>query len=95
MNTELEEYALKYKLLLEKALSIIKINIENESFLRDMAKDYEQMAKNYLKDGNIFIEKKDHKRALAAFSYAYGWIDSGVRIGLFYGIDRNLFTLYK
>lgn len=95
MSSELEEYAIKYKNLLEKALNTIKINIENESFLKDMAKDYEQMAKNYLNDGNTFLDQKDFKRALASFSYAYGWIDSGVRIGLFYGIDRNLFTLYK
>jgi len=95
MNTELKEYTDKYKELLEKALTTIKINIENESFLKDMAEDYFQMANNYLKDGKVFQEKKDYKRALASFSYAYGWVDAGVRIGLFYGVDRNMFTLYK
>lgn len=98
MNTminEIKEYTSKYRSLLEKALDTIRINIENESFLKDMANDYLSMAKNYLEDGKVFQEKEDYKRALASFSYAYGWIDAGVRIGLFYGIDRDMFTLYK
>ncbi len=95
MSTDSKEYCEKYRKLLEKALQIIKINIENKSFLKDMADDYLSMAKNYLSDGKVLEEKKDYVRALASYSYAYGWIDAGVRIGLFYGIDRNLFTLYK
>lgn len=95
METDVKEYCLKYKKLLEKALDTIKINIENESFLKDMAENYLEMAKNYLSDGKVLEGKEDYTRALASFSYAYGWIDAGVRIGLFYGVDRNLFTLYK
>jgi hypothetical protein len=53
------------------------------------------MARNYLKDGKVLEEKKDYSRALASYSYAYGWIDAGVRIGLFYAKDRNRFTLFK
>jgi uncharacterized protein len=95
MNTDCKEYSEKYRLLLEKALKTIKINIENESFLKEIANDYLSMAKNYLNDGKFLEEKKDYVKALASFSYAYGWIDAGVRIGLFYGIDRDMFTLYK
>jgi len=95
LENDLINYTKKYRELLEKALDTIKINIENESFLKDMAKNYQEMTKNYLEDGKVLEEKKDYIRALASYSYAYGWIDSGVRIGLFYGTDRNLFTLYK
>ncbi len=95
MNVDCKEYSIKYKKLLEKALSTIKINIENESFLKDIADDYLSMSKNYLSDGMHFEEKKDYPRALAAYSYAYAWIDAGVRVGLFYGVDRDMFTLYK
>jgi uncharacterized protein len=95
MNTDCKEYAMKYREILEKALNIIKINIENESFLKDVAENYLSMSQNYLKDGIHFQENEDYPRALAAFSYAYGWIDAGVRLGLFYGIDRDMFTLYK
>lgn len=95
LENDLINYTKKYRELLEKALDTIKINIENESFLKDMARNYQEMAKNYLEDGKVLEKKKDYIRALASYSYAYGWIDSGVRIGLFYGTDRNLFTLYK
>lgn len=95
MNTEIKEYCLKYRGLLETALSTIKENIKNESFLKDMSDNYLEMARNYLKDGKVLEEKGDFTRALASYSYAYGWIDAGVRIGLFYGVDRKLFTLYK
>lgn len=95
MDTDVKEYCLKYRGLLEKALSTIKINIENESFLKDIADNYLEMAKNYLADGKTLEEKGDFSRALASYSYAYGWIDAGVRIGLFYEVNRNLFTLYK
>ena len=95
MTINCEEYSTKYRLLLEKALDTIKINIENDSYLKEIANDFLSMSKNYLEDGKHFEEKKDFARALASFSYAYGWIDSGVRLGLFYGIDRDMFTLYK
>jgi len=95
LDKELLDYTIKYRSLLEKALGTIKINIENESFLKDMAKNYREMAENYLADGRVLENNGDYIRALASYSYAYGWIDSGVRIGLFYGVDSNLFTLYK
>ncbi len=95
MNTDNKEYSLKYKNLLEKAHKTIKINIQNDSFLKEVAEDFLSMSKNYLNDGKHFEDKKDYSRALACFSYAYGWVDAGVRLGLFYGIDRDMFTLYK
>lgn len=95
MDTECKEYSIKYRKILEKALNTIKINIENESFLKDVADNFLSMSKDYLNDGIHFQEKEDFPRALAAFSYAYGWIDAGVRLGLFYGVDRDMFTLYK
>lgn len=95
MNTSCKEYCIKYREILEKALATIRQNIENQSHLKDAADDYLSMAKNYLKDGKTLEEKGDFARALAAYSYAYGWIDAGVRLGLFYGVDRSLFTLYK
>jgi hypothetical protein len=95
MNIELINYTIKYRKLLEEALDIIKININNDSHLKNICEDFLNMARNYLKDGKVLEEKKDYSRALASYSYAYGWIDAGVRIGLFYAKDRNRFTLFK
>lgn len=95
MNIDCKVYCEKYRKLLEKALKTIKMNIKNESHLKNISIDYLNMAKNYLSDGIVLEKKKDFARALASYSYAYGWIDAGVRIGVFYGVDRNLFTLYK
>jgi hypothetical protein len=94
-KTNLEEYTEKYRKLLEKALDTIDENIKNESHLKEMSNDFLNMAKNYLVDGKVLEKKGDLPRALASYSYAYAWIDAGVRIGLFYGTDNKLFTLYK
>jgi len=92
---DLKEYTTKYKTILKLALNTIKQNIKNESHLKDMAVDFLSMANNYLKDGEVLEKKGDLVRALASYSYAYAWIDAGVRVGLFYGTDNKLFTLYK
>jgi hypothetical protein len=92
---ELKEYTIKYRLILEKAINTIEKNIKNDSYLKEMGDDFFDMAKNYLADGKVLEKKNDLPRALASYSYAYAWIDAGVRIGLFYGTDRKMFTLYK
>ncbi len=92
---DLKEYTTKYKKLLKLALQTIKPNIENESHFKNISNDFLEMANNYLKDGETLEKKGDLVRALASFSYAYAWIDAGVRMGLFNGTDRKLFTLYK
>jgi len=51
------------------------------------------MAESYLRDGRHFREDGDPVNALAAFSYGYGWLDCGVRMGLFsVPDDTELFT---
>jgi hypothetical protein len=51
--------------------------------LGDAAVDCREMAVSYLEDGRHFREAGDPVNALAAFSYGYGWLDAGVRVGLF------------
>jgi hypothetical protein len=41
------------------------------------------MARSYLDDGRHFRAADDPVNALAAFSYGHGWLDAGVRMGLF------------
>ena len=51
------------------------------------------MAENYISDAHFFEKKADLVNAFAALNYAHGWIDCGVRLGIFNVKDNKLFTL--
>ena len=51
------------------------------------------MVENYLNDSKHFEEKCDYVNAFAALNYAHGWLDSGVRLGIFNVDDDKLFTI--
>jgi hypothetical protein len=51
------------------------------------------MVENYLSDARYFKSKNDFVNAFAAINYAHGWIDSGVRLGIFNVKDDKLFTI--
>ena len=54
------------------------------------------MVKSYFEDAKHFYEKNDLINALSALNYSYGWLDSGVRLGIIDGnSDNRLFTLFK
>lgn len=81
----------KYFNLSSKALAIIKKNI-----VKGKERDAEEiitMVENYLSDAKFFEEKGDFVNAFAALNYAHGWIDAGVRLGVFNATDNKLFTI--
>lgn len=93
---DLEKKAENYRKLTEKALKKARISVPINSSLFIQAKDFKEMAENYLKDGIHFQEKKEFAVALASFSYAHAWLDAGARLGLFdVKNDYKLFTLFK
>lgn len=51
------------------------------------------MAARYVSDAGYFKQKGDSARALAAYSYAHGWLDAGARCKLFFVNDNRLFTV--
>ncbi len=51
------------------------------------------MTTNYLSDAAHFEEKEDYVNAFGALNYAHGWLDSGVRLGIFDVRDNSLFTI--
>ena len=54
------------------------------------------MARAYLADARHFQAQGDPERALAAASYAHGWLDAGVRLGLLDGGDDDVrFTSFR
>jgi len=81
----------KYFNITEKALGQIKKNIIKEK--EEPAKEIIEMASNYLSDAHHFQNKKDLVNAFASINYAHGWIDSGVRLGIFDVHDDKLFTV--
>ncbi len=81
----------KYKKLTKTALKIVEVSIIKGK--EKQAKEIINMAKNYLFDANYFQKKQDFVNSFAAINYAHGWIDSGVRLGIFNVKDNKLFTV--
>ena len=86
----------KYFELTEAALSKVRVGVPKEGYLRGAADDFLGMARAYLADARHFQARGDPDRALAAVSYAHGWIDAGVRLGLLDGGgDDQRFTPFR
>ncbi len=90
-DTITEEKLKKYFSVSEKAFVII-----NKKIIKGKEKDAKEiiaMAGNYISDAHHFYDKEDFVNAFAALNYAHGWIDSGVRLGIFDVDDDKLFTI--
>jgi hypothetical protein len=93
---ELKEKVERYISVEEEALSKLKISSPKNSFAGDIASNFMEMINSYFADAKHFYRVGDFINAFAALNYSYGWIDSGVRIGIFdVGEDHRLFTLLK
>ncbi|HZY92191.1 MAG TPA: DUF357 domain-containing protein [Thermoplasmata archaeon] len=86
----------KYRRLTLEALDRVRVAPPARSFLAGASTDFLEMARAYLADAQHFEAKGDLERALAAVSYAHGWIDAGVRLGLLDGGDDDVrFTPFR
>ncbi len=86
----------KYLKLTHEALERVRPGAPAGSFLRGGSDDVLAMARAYLADAEHFARSGDADRALAAVSYAHGWLDAGVRLGLLDGGgDGARFTLFR
>jgi uncharacterized protein len=86
----------KYLRLTREALAKVRATPQARSFLAGASEDFLSMARAYLADAEHFAAGGDLDRALAAASYAHGWLDAGVRLGLLDGGDDDQrFTLYR
>jgi hypothetical protein len=94
MPADLHEKTDRYEGMLADALAAANVAVPASSPLGDAASEIREMALSYLEDGRHFRANDDPVNALAAFSYGYGWLDAGVRLGLF-GVpeDTELFTI--
>ncbi|MGC8645338.1 MAG: DUF357 domain-containing protein [Thermoplasmata archaeon] len=92
----LQEKCRKYIEKGNNALKDVRISVPKESFLWKAAQDFIEMCQNYLRDASFFYEREDYENALAASSYAYAWLDAGVRIGILEARgDYARFTQYS
>ncbi len=86
----------KYMRLTREALAKVSPATPGRSFLRGASDDFLAMARSYLADAEHFSASGDPERALAAASYAHGWLDAGVRLGLLDGgNDDQRFTFFR
>lgn len=93
MPADLEEKTEQYERMLEAALSAATVAVPEGTPLGRAAADCVEMADAYLEDGRHFHDDGDPVNALAAYAYGYGWLDAGVRMGLFSIPDEcELFT---
>jgi hypothetical protein len=93
MPADLHEKTDRYEGMLADALAAAEVAVPSTTPLGDAATEIREMALSYLEDGRHFRAHDDPVNALAAFSYGYGWLDAGVRVGLFeVPDDTDLFT---
>ena len=81
----------KYKELTSKAMKIAKKSIVKGK--EKEAKEILEMVSNYLSDSEYFAGNGDFINAFAALNYTHGWLDCGVRLGIFNVNDDRFFTV--
>jgi hypothetical protein len=86
-----EEKLKKYFNVSETAFKIIKKNIIKRK--ENDAKEIIEMVGNYISDAHHFEKEGNFVNSFAALNYAHGWMDSGVRLGIFNVDDDKLFTI--
>lgn len=89
---DLQEKADRYGRMLAEAVDAAEPLAPEGTPLSAAARECEEMARSYLEDGRHFREQGDAVNALAAFAYGHGWLDAGARLGLFGGVDSELFA---
>ncbi len=81
----------KYYKLTSRALAEVKKKIVKSK--KKDADEIIKMASAYLSDSSFFEKKGDLVNSFGAIYYAHGWIDCGVRLGIFDVKDDKLFTV--
>lgn len=90
----LTEKTHRYCRMLDDALSGVVVLPDTATSAYRAAQKIQTVSAAGLTEGRRLLDAGDLLNALLAFSYGYGWLDCGVRSGLF-GItgDRHLFTI--
>ena len=65
------------------------LKLEN---LKKAREHFLDTAERYIFDARHFFENGDRVNAFAALNYAHGWLDAGVKLGIFDVKDSKLFA---
>ena len=94
IQEHLEEKTERYYQMLKSACESLDSAPDNESPMILAANELYNKGKENLHEGLSFLTQGMYINALAKFSYGYGWLDVGVRAGLFSICkNRELFTI--
>ena len=93
LREKLEEKTLRYQRMLTEALAAVSPSPDAECGIYAEVQKIRSEAEKGLAEGSAYLPD-DYVNALVEFSYGYGWLDCGVRSGLFsiHG-NRHLFTI--
>jgi uncharacterized protein len=94
MNEITEEKLKKYFDVAGKALKKAKDSSEGIKIneLKEARAHFLDTIERYIKDAKHFKENDDDVNAFAALNYAHGWLDAGVKLGIFEVNDSKLFA---
>ena len=90
----LPEKTARYRVLLSRACISLVPASETDTCTRSFSEKILVIAGIFYAQGILWEESGDRDSALAAYSYGFGWLDAGVRSGLFRITgNRELFTI--
>lgn len=90
----LAEKTSRYHALLSRALGSLSVAAEPGSCLAGPAERILFIGDTFYRQGTLLEKAGNLASALSASSYCFGWLDAGVRLGLFRVTDhRDLFTI--
>lgn len=93
LEEHLTEKTYRYQRMLKSALDGVAPSPDQMTTMYAAASTIQETARSYLTGGEARLPD-DLINALVLFSYGYGWLDCGVRAGLFsIRGDRHLFTI--
>lgn len=94
LMAKLHEKAGRYERLLNTARRSVAGAPDPSTPAYRIAEGTLQIAETYSTRGRWLLDKNRQEDALAGFSYGHGWLDAGVRAGLFTVLaERDLFTI--
>ena len=84
-----DEKLKKYFFMSNKALELAEKARTNDNKMRE---EFLDTIRRYISDAEHFNKNNDKVNAFAALNYAHGWLDAGVKLGLWKVKDSRFFA---